>query len=151
MSYEERYHVGTLHVKEARKVTELFECAAWERHVEVPPGDYPVYCYPYWPEKNPGHSLYAEVEEGTIVYATFQSRIGAHYGSDHGSEEVGRTKKTSITIPTYAMHKYVESGELELIEGRMVARPHTSAEGKSYVFYRMGERNPEAARPRRQW
>jgi len=141
MSTSQAYRVGTLHVTEPTKVQELFECAAWEREVLVQPGDYPVVVYPYWPEKSPGHTLYAQCE-GTITYATFQAIMGAQRGADHGPEEVGQTKRTSIKIPTYAMHKYVESGELELIEGRMVASPVTES---GNTFYRMGEYSKDGA------
>ena len=82
--------IGTYRLTQPRRTTQYYECAAWVTTIEVPPGEYPVVCYPYKPENRLGHTLYAKTR-GPIVAGTMRSRIGARYSSrDEVQERIAR-------------------------------------------------------------
>lgn len=92
--------IGRCKVKRAVVVTETFECAAWYRKVKVKPGIYEIVAYPNRHEQSVGHQLYVRCI-GEVVDASFQSRLGAHYGRDDGSKEIGQIKQTHITLSPF--------------------------------------------------
>jgi len=142
MNNYRKYRIGTLHVREAREVTRHYECAAWHRTVLCPPGRYPVYAYlkPLdMVEGTLGYTLYAQFE-GTVTSACFVSRIGSHYGSDLGPEMVGLTDHGSIRLPTFDLHRFVESGELELDPDLTRAEKWRSEDGREQTLYRLARR-----------
>lgn len=141
MTNYRKVRVGTLKVTEPREVTEYYECAAWHKTVRCEPGEYPVYAYLTWcdiAEGTLGHTLYAPFE-GAVTSACFVSRIGAHYGSDRGSELVGTQDRGSVRLSTYALDGAVTSGTLELDPALIAAEPY-EVEGRKYVFYRLARR-----------
>ena len=137
-----KYRVGTLTVRQAREVTEHYECAAWYKTVRCEPGEYPVYAYLHpgnVAEGYLGHTLYAPFE-GEVTSASFVNRIGAHYGADNGPEMVGRRDKGCVRMGTSSLDSLVKAGDLELDPGLVEAFPYTSEDGeRSYVFYRLAK------------
>lgn len=140
----ERVIVGTFTVHTPARVTKHFECAAWHRTFEVDPGTYTVVALPQPGQRregNLGHSLYVEIpaEHATVVSASFISLFGGvpiSGTNDSGAEEVGTKMETSIALPTYDLHRHVESGDLKLDKALVQSEPYTSSEGREHTFYR---------------
>lgn len=91
--------VGTITVTKPFKHTQYFECAAWFCEFEIQPGTYEV----FGDLTGEGYfvgSFWAKAVS-KVTDASFQSRLGAHYGKDNGKQEIGQVMEASFSLGTY--------------------------------------------------
>lgn len=135
---DRKIRIGTYCVREARDVTEHYECAAWHKTIRCEPGVYDAFAYPYIYDGRLGHSIYVPVS-GPVTSAYFRSQwCGVPFGEDHGGKEaIGKVETISIKLGEYCMDDYVQAGDL-VLDMDVIALSYTyESQGKQHQTYKL--------------